>query len=151
MVEGGLLKRFPYLSWLLFRQPLASPDFADLVALVVAAGRALAAVVLPLAADALAAPLPLLLVRLLGVEAHAGRRLLRPEAGLPVGVPVSEAVAGRRRSQEEPRHVGRGLEGLVGGRNGGHLTGRVGRMIGLGLERPSSVRFLPQLGGQSWM
>jgi len=94
----------PYLSRLLLGEPLAPAHLADLVALVVAAGRALAAVVLPLAADALAASLPLLLVRLLRVEAHARRRLLGPEAvsGLAVRVPVAEAVAGGRRREEQP-------------------------------------------------
>ncbi len=46
---------------LLLCELLAPADLADLVALVVAAGRAVAAVVLPLAADALSAALPLLL------------------------------------------------------------------------------------------
>ena len=87
------------------------------MALVIPARCALAAVVFPLTADALAAPLPLLLVRLFRIEADARRRLLRTEAvsGFAVGTSVSEYVAGRRRRQEQPRHVGRGLEGLVGG------------------------------------
>jgi len=74
---------------------------------VVAAGRALAAVVLLLAADALAAPFPLLLVRLLVVEAHAGRRLLRPEpiAGFTVGAAVPQAVTRGGRCEEKPGDV----------------------------------------------
>ncbi len=60
------------------------------MALVVATGGALAAVVLLLTAETLAAAFPLFLVRLVVVQAHAGGRLLRPE---PVpGFAVAAAV-----------------------------------------------------------
>ena len=96
-----------YLAWLFLCQTFATADFADLMTFVVAAGRALAAVVLLLAADALAAPFPLLLVRLLVVEAHAGRRLLRPEpiAGFTVGAAVPQAVTRGGRCEEKPGDV----------------------------------------------
>lgn len=60
------------------------------MALVVAAGGALATIVLLLAAHALPAPLSLLLVGLFQIEPHAWSGLLRPEAGL--GVVVAAAA-----------------------------------------------------------
>ena len=83
-----------YLAWLFLSQSFAAPYFADLVALVVATGGALAAVVLLLTAETLAATFSLLFVRLVVVQAHAGGRLLRPEPvpGFAVAAAVPDPV-----------------------------------------------------------
>jgi len=85
---------FSYLAWLFLSQSLAASDFADLVALVVTTGSALAAIVLLLTAETLATTFSLFLVRLVVVKAHAGGRLLRPEPvpGFAVAVAIPDPV-----------------------------------------------------------
>ena len=64
------------------------------MALVVATGGTLAAVVLLLTAETLAATFSLLFVRLVVVQAHAGSRLLRPEpvAGFAIAIAIPDPV-----------------------------------------------------------